>query len=111
MESWPSRFTLFQPRSVQRLAPVKIARQYIVEGRVQGVGFRWFVEGAAVSLKLAGYVRNLPSGAVEVYALGDLQALDELRRKLERGPLGARVTGVRENPAPVQEYRSFNITF
>ena len=90
---------------------MKIARQYIVEGRVQGVGFRWFVERVAVSLKLAGYVRNLPSGDVEVYALGDLQALDELRRKLERGPLGARVTGVRESPAPVEEHRSFNIVF
>jgi acylphosphatase len=90
---------------------VKIARQYIVEGRVQGVGFRWFVERVAVSLKLAGYVRNLPSGDVEVYAIGDPRALDELRRELKQGPPGARVTGVRESPAPVQEHRSFGIAF
>ena len=90
---------------------MKIARQYIVEGRVQGVGFRWFVEHVAVSLKLAGYVRNLPNGNVEVYAIGDPQALDELRRKLAQGPRGARVTNVREEPAPLLDERSFRIAF
>ena len=91
--------------------PVKTARRYVVEGRVQGVGFRWFVERVASSLGLAGYVKNLYNGEVEVYAIGEPEMLDELRRSLERGPRGALVTGVRESPAALQDYRSFRIAF
>ncbi len=90
---------------------MKTARKYTVEGRVQGVGFRWFVEGVANSLGLAGYVKNLYNGEVEVYAIGRPEMLDELRRSLERGPRGARVTAVRESPAALEDYRSFEIAF
>jgi acylphosphatase len=91
---------------------VPSARLYRVRGRVQGIGFRWFVERVADNLGLAGCVKNLYDGSVEVYALGDDKALDELRQNLERGPLGARVTAVEETPAPLRTgYKGFRIEF
>jgi len=65
--------------------------RYIVEGRVQGVGFRWFVSRVASQLELRGWVRNTEDGAVELVAAGPETALDELRQHLERGPRGSRV--------------------
>ena len=62
-----------------------------VEGRVQGVGFRWVVREAAVDLGLAGWVRNLPDRSVEVLAAGDPSALATLRARLTDGPPHARV--------------------
>jgi acylphosphatase len=67
----------------------------VVEGRVQGVGFRYWVVGVARELELAGYVRNLADGTVEVEAAGTSSALERLGRKLMDGPPAARVTKVR----------------
>lgn len=65
-----------------------------VTGLVQGVGFRWFVREQARRLGLDGWVRNHADGSVEVLAQGDADQLDLLRRALERGPDGARVSSV-----------------
>jgi acylphosphatase len=62
-----------------------------VKGRVQGVGFRWFILRHAERLGLTGYCRNLPNGDVEVFAQGTDAALAELAGALRRGPAGARV--------------------
>lgn len=62
-----------------------------VSGRVQGVGFRWFTRKAARELGLAGQVRNLPDGRVEVEAAGDPERLEVFRERLRQGPPGARV--------------------
>ena len=70
------------------------AVRYIVSGRVQGVGFRWFVMREAARLDLAGYVRNLPDGTVEVVAQGAVAALVSLESALRHGPPAARVDGV-----------------
>lgn len=69
-----------------------------VTGVVQGVGFRWFVRERARRLGLAGWVRNLPDGSVEVAADGDAGQLELLRGELLRGPAGAIV----ESVAPYQ---------
>lgn len=66
----------------------------LVRGRVQGVGFRYFARRTAAGLGLRGYVRNRPDGAVEVVAEGPRPTLEELLRRLERGPAGARVEQV-----------------
>lgn len=87
------------------------ARLYRVQGRVQGVGFRWFVERVADELRLAGYVKNTYDGSVEVYAIGSEEQLGELRRCLERGPRGAWVSRVEESPAPLRSYHNFRIEF
>jgi acylphosphatase len=77
------------------------SKRYYVSGTVQGVGFRYFVERAARQLKLAGYVRNLSDGRVEVYAIGASASLAALQKELERGPRGAFVSRVEEEEAPL----------
>jgi acylphosphatase len=72
----------------------------VVSGRVQGVGFRWFVRQTARELGLAGRVRNLPDGRVEVEAAGPAEALAALRERLREGPPGARVAGLEEQALP-----------
>jgi acylphosphatase len=74
-----------------------------VTGVVQGVGFRWFVRERARRLGLAGWVRNLPDGSVEVAADGDDQQLDLLRGELLRGPSGAAVEQLQEVGVPPEE--------
>ncbi|HLJ28595.1 MAG TPA: acylphosphatase [Candidatus Angelobacter sp.] len=87
-----------------------LAKRYIVRGRVQGVGFRWFVDYEARQLGLAGWVRNNFDGSVEVLASGNEQQLGALRRKLEQGPRAARVDEVQETPAePVAGLNTFRI--
>ncbi len=89
------------------------ARRYIIEGQVQGVGFRFFAERVAHQLSLGGYVKNRRDGGVEVYAIGPTAQLEELKRRLTEGPRGARVRRVEEEEAAVVErYRSeFTIEF
>lgn len=66
-----------------------------VVGKVQGVGFRWFVLEMANELELSGWVRNTPDGEVELVASGDQAKLEQLASAVGRGPLGAGVTEVR----------------
>jgi len=68
--------------------------RWLVHGRVQGVGFRWFVLRRAEALGLAGWVRNLDSGAVEIVAMGREASLDDLEAAIRKGPPGAHVTDV-----------------
>ena len=70
---------------------------FLVRGRVQGVGFRWFVHREAAELGLSGWVRNTEDGDVEVVVTGKAADLDELRRSLRRGPRGARVDQLMEH--------------
>ena len=73
----------------------------LVRGRVQGVGFRWFVRQRARELGVRGWVRNRSDGSVEVHADGEPDALERLRASLRTGPPGARVTAV-DDVAPTQ---------
>jgi len=66
----------------------------LVRGRVQGVGFRWFVRDQARGLRLAGWVRNRADGTVEVAAEGTSDALGRFRAALADGPAGASVASV-----------------
>lgn len=81
------------------------ARRYYVSGMVQGVGYRFFVQRVAARLGIAGYVKNLPDGRVEVYAIGSAEKLRELGGELKRGPRAASVDEVGEVEEEVlQEY-------
>lgn len=71
---------------------------FLVRGRVQGVGFRWFVHREASELNLKGWVRNTETGEVEVVVAGDPESLAELRKSLHKGPRGSRVDHVHEHP-------------
>jgi acylphosphatase len=70
---------------------------FLIRGRVQGVGFRWFVHREAAELGLRGWVRNTDAGDVEVVAAGDAEALQELREELHKGSRGSRVDAVIEH--------------
>jgi acylphosphatase len=70
-----------------------------IEGRVQGVGYRWWAVGEARRLGLAGWARNRADGAVEILALGAAPAIAALERACREGPPAAQVTGVRREPA------------
>ena len=91
-------------------ATPKIARKFVITGRVQGVGFRYYAQRWALQLGICGYVKNLWDGSVEVYAIGDALALEELKRQLAEGPRSARVTGVMESDESLDKrYNSFMI--
>jgi acylphosphatase len=77
-------------------------RHWIIRGRVQGVGFRWFVTREAERLELGGFVRNLPDGSVEVVSQGSDAALQALERELRRGPPHARVESVEQLHVPLE---------
>ena len=85
----------------------KLSRLYRVRGRVQGVGFRYFVQRAANALGLTGWVRNRDDGDVEVYAAGNPAQLAELEGMLWKGPAWAEVRGVDESEAPLENHRGF----
>jgi acylphosphatase len=85
-------------------------RRYLVSGRVQGVGFRFFVRDAAAREGIDGCVRNLPEGAVEIEAHGEHEALIRFERAIRRGPAGARIDDVLVDPAPPSErHQGFRI--
>jgi acylphosphatase len=91
------------------LSSEKLARRYYIRGRVQGVGFRNFVERAASSLGVSGWVRNLDDGSVEVYAAGSPEQLAELASFLWKGPRWAEVRGVDESEAALESHPGFSI--
>jgi len=89
--------------------PVQDARRWIISGRVQGVGYRYFAQRAASDLGLTGYARNLEDGRVEVYAVGSAGKLDQLAGALRQGPRWSDVRGVEEQEAEPRQYGSFLI--
>jgi acylphosphatase len=88
----------------------RATRRYVVRGRVQGVGFRWFVEREAHTLGVAGWVRNRADGTVEVLAMGSKEQLSNLHARLRQGPRAARVDEVDVSEAqPVEGLKTFRI--
>jgi acylphosphatase len=88
----------------------QITRRYIVRGRVQGVGFRWFVEKEASEIGVVGWVRNNNDGSVEVLATGTNEQLSALHRCLREGPRASRVDEVEVfDGNPVEGLKAFSI--
>ena len=85
------------------------AKCFIVQGRVQGVGFRYFVMREAQALGLAGWVRNLPDGRLEVLAAGDAGVVDALEGRLWHGPPHARVAEVEAKDAEPPAATDFRV--
>jgi len=89
-----------------------MVHHFLVQGRVQGVGFRWFVQREAGQLDLRGWVRNTEEGEVEVVASGTVEELAKLRASLRRGPRGSRVDHLIEHyldDKEAEELSSFRI--
>jgi|SRR5579885_2554058 len=86
------------------------AKKFIVRGRVQGVGFRWFVEREARTLGIAGWVRNRADGTVEVLAMGSKEQLSKLHASLREGPRASRVDDVEVSETqPIEGLKTFRI--
>ena len=85
------------------------ARRFLVRGRVQGVGFRWFVQKAAAELAIDGYTANLDDGSVEVYAVGSADKLNELAGRLHIGPRLADVRGEDVAEAALEKTSGYQI--
>ena len=80
---------------------MRTARKFLVSGRVQGVGFRYFTLDAARREGLSGYVRNLDDGRVEALAEGEAESVVRFERALRQGPSRSRVEHVLiEDAAP-----------
>ena len=90
---------------------MNVARRFLVSGRVQGVGFRWFVQEAATRAGLTGWVRNLVDGRVEALVEGEAGKVAQLEAALRAGPRHARVERlIVSHEEPTGAFTSFSIT-
>lgn len=85
------------------------AYRYLVHGRVQGVGYRYFVRREAESLGVTGFAKNLPDGRVEVVGEGPDDVLAEFEARLRQGPAFATVASVDRSPVPARGDQGFQI--
>ena len=88
-------------RRLQAMQGQRNAKRFLVSGKVQGVGYRYFAMSAAEQLGVAGYAKNLADGRVEVYAIGTVPQLRQLACELQRGPRFAAVDIVSESEAEI----------
>lgn len=88
---------------------MRVSRRFVISGKVQGVGFRWFTQETATREGLKGWVRNLPDGRVEALLEGEAEAVTRVERALRSGPRGARVEKVQVDDEEPGGYRSFTI--
>ena len=87
----------------------KAAKRWFINGNVQGVGFRFFVQAKATALGLSGRARNVDDGRVEVYAVGPTNRLSDLAAALHVGPPMADVRSVEEQEADIENISGFTI--
>ena len=88
---------------------MRVSRRFVISGKVQGVGFRWFTQDAASREGVTGWVRNLPDGRVEALLEGESEAVTRVERALRSGPPSARVEDVSVDVEEPGGYRSFTI--
>jgi acylphosphatase len=86
-----------------------MTRRYVISGRVQGVGFRYFVRSQAKKMNIGGWVRNMPDGGVEAVATAEREVLVLFESALRSGPSLASVEKVDTAEEPVGEFGSFEV--
>jgi len=89
--------------------PIKKAVSITVQGKVQGVGFRYFIKSCALRLELKGYVKNQPDGSVYIEAEGEERKLKILIEKCKQGPILSQVRDVAILASKIQNYSNFVI--
>jgi acylphosphatase len=89
---------------------MRLARHFVISGRVQGVGFRFFTQAVAAREGVYGWVRNRPDGCVEILAEGEADAVGRFEHRISHGPPGARVDRVdRVDTIPSHHNTGFDI--
>lgn len=86
-----------------------LARKYLLAGRVQGVGFRYFVFRVAQSFGVLGWVKNLKNGMVEIHAQGDTETLMLFEAEIQSGPPFAIVENIQEDDIQIEDFKDFFI--
>jgi acylphosphatase len=86
-----------------------MAREYLISGMVQGVGYRAFAERCARQIGVTGWARNQDDGGVEVHANGTVKQLDDFEARLRQGPRWAQVRAVEVLEAAVSHETGFDI--
>jgi len=86
-----------------------LARKYLLAGRVQGVGFRYFVFRVAQSFGVLGWVKNLKNGMVEIHAQGDTETLMLFEAEIRSGPPFAVVENIQEDDIQIEDFKDFFI--
>jgi acylphosphatase len=87
---------------------MRTAKRLLIEGRVQGVGYRYWAESMARELNLAGWVRNLRDGRVELIVAGDADQIAEMIKACWQGPRSARVERLSELPQDDEGWPDFS---
>jgi len=87
----------------------KTAFYALINGKVQGVGFRFFSARKARRLGIKGWVKNLPSGEVEIWAEGTEKALAQFYTWLHKGPIFARVNSIQKDEKEQKVFENFNV--
>jgi len=85
--------------------------ELIIEGRVQGVGMRYFVYNHALKFNINGFVKNTPDGNVEIVCSGDSGELDQFIAQIKKGPSFSFITNVRIKEAPENDFKNFEIRY
>ncbi|MEK6873648.1 MAG: acylphosphatase [Nanoarchaeota archaeon] len=88
---------------------MKKAVKMLVKGTVQGVFFRNFVKEKADDLNVKGFIRNLESGDIEVFAEGEIESVDKLCEICKTGPKHAKIKDVSINESPFQDFKEFKV--
>jgi acylphosphatase len=86
-----------------------MTRRFIVRGRVQGVGFRWFAGRIAEAFDIGGWVRNGGDGSVEIVASGTPENIRSFKEQIEIGPTSARVDQVIDDEHPEERFERFTV--
>jgi acylphosphatase len=86
-----------------------LARKYLLEGRVQGVGFRYFVFRVAQSFGVLGWVKNLKNGMVEMHVQGDNETLMLFEAEIRSGPTFAIVENIQKEDIRIEDFKGFFI--
>jgi acylphosphatase len=88
------------------------AKRYLISGRVQGVGFRWFTRTAAEQIGVVGTVRNLHDGRVEAIGVGSDDQLRQFKESISKGPSFSHVMDIREDElSEIPRCTHFDITY
>lgn len=90
---------------------MKVSKLILIHGRVQGVGFRYFIQHTAKNLGIKGYVKNLADGTVEILAQGELLTVKKLKSEVIKGNGFSKVTRVDESNIETKEYSDFKIKY